>query len=62
MQKVIEIIMRRDKMSYIDAEEHASKNIFNAHGENMPVYIDELRNVNITWMGMEVRPEDMYEF
>ena len=62
MQKVIEVIMRRDDMQYAEAEEYASSNIFNAHGENMPVYIDELRNINMTWLGMKVRPEDMYEF
>ena len=63
MQKVIEVFMRDKGMSYEDAYEYASINTFSANvGENTPIYIDELREVNLSYRGMAVLPEDMYEF
>jgi|TARA_Y100000004_G_scaffold40172_1_gene43409 hypothetical protein len=61
MQKVIEVFMRDRDMSYEEAYEYASINTFSANvGENTPIYIDELREVNV--LARPLTPEEMYEF
>tara|TARA_B100000287_G_scaffold432742_1_gene492740 strand:+ start:2676 stop:3011 length:336 start_codon:yes stop_codon:yes gene_type:complete len=63
MQKVIKTLMMNKEMNYEEAYDYATTNSFSANlGEHTPIFIDELKQVDMTWMGMKVRPEDMYEF
>lgn len=61
MQKVIEVFMRDKGLSYEEAYELATVDTMSAYvGEHTPIYIDELREINVPIESL--KPEDMYEF
>lgn len=47
-QKIIKLLVDRDKMTTEEAYEYAEHNIYNAYmGPHTPIYVDETYNINL---------------
>ena len=62
VQAVIEQFMRDNNWDYETADEYFSVNTVGAYvGVNTPIYIDEMRDIKASYIGMPVLAKDMYE-